>query len=224
MAPILEKKWIIPNLLPVGLTVLVSPVRSGKSWLATHVALAIASGGLVLHHIPVDQGSVLYLSLDDNKQRFEDRCACLTKGHPIPDALTLETEYSTIGCGAKERLREYLLGHSDARLIVVDSYRKIRRLVEHQIEDDRDGYNDDFEDSRSLRDIALDFGIAILLVHHAGKNSNPEIGGMMGLAANCDAMMALERTRGCPQATLHISSADEIEQNFMLNGNYQLSA
>ena len=41
-------KWIVPGILPEGLTLLAGKPKLGKSWLALDIAVAVASGGSVL--------------------------------------------------------------------------------------------------------------------------------------------------------------------------------
>jgi len=67
-----EPVWAIPNLLPVGLTILAGRPKVGKSWLTLQIALAVASGGHALGE-PVEQGPVLCLFLEDPPRRLKER-------------------------------------------------------------------------------------------------------------------------------------------------------
>ena len=40
--------WVVPGVLPEGLTILAGKPKLGKSWLALDMALAVAGGGSVL--------------------------------------------------------------------------------------------------------------------------------------------------------------------------------
>jgi len=53
-------KWIVPDLIPEGLTLFAGKPKLGKSWLALQLGLGIATGGEVLGR-PVEQGSVSML-------------------------------------------------------------------------------------------------------------------------------------------------------------------
>src|SRR5258708_19570344 len=66
-------KWAIPGILPEGLTLLCGKPKMGKSWLVLGFALGIACGGYVLGKVNVEQGYVLYLSLEDNERRLQRR-------------------------------------------------------------------------------------------------------------------------------------------------------
>ena len=54
-----EPKCVVKDLLPEGLDLLCGKPKLGKSWLALNIALAIASGGIALGSIQVEQGQVL---------------------------------------------------------------------------------------------------------------------------------------------------------------------
>ena len=64
--------WIVPDYIPVGLTILAARPKTGKSYLALQISQAKAAGGIVLDK-QVQQGRVLYLALEDNEIRLQER-------------------------------------------------------------------------------------------------------------------------------------------------------
>src|SRR5690606_31549735 len=56
--------WIVQNVMPEGLTMLAGKPKTGKSFLAVNVSVAVACGGKALGHLNVEQGRVLYVNLD----------------------------------------------------------------------------------------------------------------------------------------------------------------
>jgi RecA-family ATPase len=64
--------FIVDGLLSPGLYVLAGAPKSGKSWLTLWLCLCIARGQPVWD-MPVTQGGALYLCLEDNKQRLQNR-------------------------------------------------------------------------------------------------------------------------------------------------------
>ena len=62
-------QWIVPGILPEGLTLLAGKPKLGKSWLALDIAVAVASGGSVLGR-ECEPGPVLCLALEDNQRRL----------------------------------------------------------------------------------------------------------------------------------------------------------
>lgn len=73
-------KWVIPGLLPVGLSLLVGSPKVGKSWFALALAVAKAQGGVALGKIKVDTGKVLYIALEDNEGRLQERIETIIGG------------------------------------------------------------------------------------------------------------------------------------------------
>jgi hypothetical protein len=67
-------KYIVDGFIAEGLTVLAGRPKVGKSWMALGLAIAVASPfGYAFGSIPVEQGDVLYLALEDNKRRLKRR-------------------------------------------------------------------------------------------------------------------------------------------------------
>ena len=73
------------------------------------------------------QGKVLYLALEDNERRLQQRLRqCLQDKQGIPADLYLDTECPRLGtCGA-EAIREWVDLTENARMVIVDAFTKIR--------------------------------------------------------------------------------------------------
>ncbi len=92
-------RWAVPGILPEGLSLLAGKPKLGKSWLALGLAVAKASGGVALGKIPVDQGEVLYLALEDNRRRLQNRLRKVLDGSPPPEGLHIATEWARVDEG-----------------------------------------------------------------------------------------------------------------------------
>jgi RecA-family ATPase len=64
--------WILPGFIPTGLTILAGRPKVGKSWFILQIAQAVQAGGRVFG-VPIPQGRVLYLALEDNERRLKER-------------------------------------------------------------------------------------------------------------------------------------------------------
>ncbi|MEW6381016.1 MAG: AAA family ATPase, partial [bacterium] len=103
-------QWIIPGLLPQGLTVLAGKPKVGKSWLSLHWGLGVAYGGKVLSSVDVPQADVLYLALEDSDRRLRERIGKLTCGSAVPSNLYYCTEWPCLPLAAIE-LTDWLTDH-----------------------------------------------------------------------------------------------------------------
>lgn len=98
--------WTVPNLIPVGLSILAGRPKVGKSWLGLQIAIAVAAGGVTLGQ-QAAQGPVLYLALEDGPRRLKERLATQYAGQAtLP--ITFETEWKPFASGGFPDLRNEL--------------------------------------------------------------------------------------------------------------------
>jgi len=114
-----DPRWIVPDILPVGLASLAGRPKLGKSWLALQLAIAVASGGRFLDE-EVESGPVLYLALEDSPRRLKKRLEMLEAEGGIP--LRFETEWQPLDgeAGGLEDLQRRA-EKTEPRLMVVDT-------------------------------------------------------------------------------------------------------
>lgn len=200
-------KWVVPDVLPEGVTVLAGKPKLGKSWLAMAVGVAVASGGVALGTKPVERGEVLYMALEDNRRRLQKRLAKLSPGD-TPDGLNFATDWPRMDEGGAAGLERWLREHPDARLVVVDILKKVRPGTSPN----KSVYESDYEAMEAMQRLAGEYGVAILVVHHLRKMaaSDPldEISGSTGLSGGADGLLVLRRDRGKADATLHVDGRD----------------
>jgi hypothetical protein len=222
---ILEKEyppleWIIPGVLPEGLTMLFSRPKVGKSMVALALGLRMA----LRMHGGVD-GEVGFLSLDDRtERRLQTRMRDLLQGMELKrgrmyfcfDALRLDQ-------GLLQQLEWTMEDHPRLKLLVVDVYMSVKPKSKGG--KDRDIMLGDYEALEPLREFARRHHIAVLLLHHsrkpkAGADAGDfldEIGGSTGLPAACDTIWKLERARGGYKMSLHQTGRDVLDGTLHLS-------
>ena len=118
-------KFIVDKLLSVGLNILASPPKYGKSWMVLALCLAVASGGRFLGHM-TNQCGCLYLALEDSQRRLKTRMNKLLAGKTAPRGFYFATMASPIDNGLFDELEDFLKKHPDTGLIVVDTLQRVR--------------------------------------------------------------------------------------------------
>lgn len=200
-------RWVVPDVLPEGLSLLVGKPKKGKSWMALGMCEAVAVGGVALGTRRVEQGDTLYLALEDNKKRLQKRLKKILNGRAAPERMHLHIEWPRLEEGGAELLDEWLTEHPGARLVVVDTLAKIRKPVRGQ-----NVYSEDYAALEQLLPLAAKHGVAIVVVHHLRKMaaSDPldEISSSTGLTAGVDGFLILRRTPGSKGPTLYVDGRD----------------
>jgi hypothetical protein len=200
-------RWVVPDVLPEGLSLLAGKPKKGKSWMALGMCEAVAAGGVAFGTRRVEQGDTLYLALEDNRKRLQKRLKKVLNGEPAPDRMHLHTEWPRLDEGGAEQLDEWLTNHPDARLVVIDTLAKIRRPASGA-----NFYGEDYAALEKLLPLAAKHGVAIVVIHHLRKMaaSDPmdEISSSTGLTAGVDGFLILRRTPGSKGPTLFVDGRD----------------
>jgi len=213
-----EPVWVVPGILPEGLSILAGPPKVGKSWLALSVSLAVAHGGTALGSIDVDPGSVIYLGLEDTLRRLQNRLKMLSEdGVPFPENLFFRTEAPRTDEGLLDLLNVSLDQKTDCRLIVIDTLARIRPPRRQGA----DVYLGDSVFAASLQKIASERSLGLTAVHHTRKAQADdfveEVSGSFGLTGTADTVLLLRRSRSEATATLHITGRDIDERDLALD-------
>lgn len=207
-----EPKWAVPGIVPEGVTLLGGKPKMGKSWLALGLCIAVATGGYAFGKKRVEQGTCLYLALEDNNRRLQTRLRKLLRVETSLDRLHIATEWSPLDKGGDVELRAWLEGHPDTRLVVIDTLKKVRPKTSGQ----RNVYDVDYEALEPLLPLAAQHGLAIIVVHHLRQMpaADPldEISGSTGLTGVVDGVLVLKRDRGEADACLYATGRDIEEE------------
>lgn len=205
-------RWILPDLIPAGLTLLSGAPKLGKSWLAQDLSLTVANGDVIFNNYQVDPGAVLYLALEDNYRRLQNRQRRLLGFTPAPENLVYGTKWPRIGSGCVEALRAEIEAR-DLRLIIIDTLAMIRPLAN---EGKDNPYQADYIVGEVLRDLTNEYNIGILILHHTNKqdytSAFDKISGTTGLQGTFDNLLVL-RTEVKEKVKKRIEDEDEDEMD-----------
>lgn len=210
-------RWAIPGLVPTGLSILAGRPKLGKSWLGLGWGIDVSAGiGALGGKMPKSQGEVLYMALEDGAQRMQERLAMMLGDKRPPDDLNIVTEWSRTNEGGIEDLSTWLETHPGARLVVVDTFKRIRPKEKGN----QRLYDLDYDAIAPLAALARDRRVAIVVVFHTRKGDSPDplemVSGTLGLSGAADAVMVLRRERGQADASLFVTGRDVEEQDLAL--------
>jgi hypothetical protein len=206
--------YVVPGLIPEGLTLLVGAPKIGKSWLSLAIALAAASGGYALGHVEVGQPRpVLLLALEDGDSRLQDRIRKLIPGESIPPLLNYMT-----------RIRPGMLAPTRS----LASHHRPRRATRdpgHSRQDPASGnergdrYQRHYKVASRLKEICDNRpGMALTGLHHyrkaAAEDFVESVSGTNGLAGGADTIVVISRPRNETQGLLKVTGRDVVEGEY----------
>lgn len=208
-------KAIIKDLLYPGLYIFAGAPKTGKSFLMAQLAYHIAQGQK-LWNFDTQQGSVLYLALEDKFYRLQQRLVRMLDMEVSPK-LHMAVSAQGLEEGLEAQLASFIEKHPDIRLVIIDTLQKIRGANDEKI-----NYARDYNTSSKLKAIADRHGICLIVVHHTRKQQADDsfemISGSNGLFAAADGGIILRKDkRVADKATLEFSGRDHADQLLSLN-------
>ncbi len=205
---------IIGGLLYSGAYILAGAPKVGKSFLVAQLAYHI-SMGQALWNYEVHKGTVLYLALEDDYQRLQERMFRMF-GVEGTDNFHFAVYAKQIGNGLDEQLEKFMREYPDTKLIIIDTLQKIREAG-----GDAYSYANDYDIVGQMKKFADRHGICLLLVHHTRKQPAGDkfemISGTTGLLGCADGAFLLQKeNRTDLNATLDIVGRDQPDQRLYL--------
>jgi len=213
-----EPAWVVPGILPEGLCLFSARPKKGKTWWSLNISVAKATGGCALNKqdLRLEQGKVLYLALEDKLRRAQKRLKTIMGDAPFPEDLILAETWPRLDKGGLEALRDFLKDHDDCKMVVVDSFAKIKPVRPKN----SDPYEFDMAWGGLLQSLAQERQVCILLIYHnlksEGEDPLDDVIGSTGLTGAVDAVLILRRGRGQADGTLLVTGRDVEEQELAL--------
>jgi hypothetical protein len=187
-------QYAIDGYIAEGLTILAGKPKIGKSWMAVDFAMAIARGGVALGSIPCEQGTVLYCALEDNQRRLKRRMRKLYGDERNwPKSFHFATQLKRLDGGGLEDLRDWILAHSPA-LLIIDTLICVKPTSRR---DAKGAYDADYAAMSPLQQLAGELGVCIVVIHHLRKMMGDDpldmVSGTTGLTGAVDTILILSR-------------------------------
>jgi hypothetical protein len=199
-----EPRWIVPGLIPEGLTFLGGRPKIGKSWLVIQLSHAKGSQAGMFLGMQVEHGGVLFLAYEDSPRRLKSRL--IAQGFPRETLVTFETNFPRFPDGFAEL--EIAVASGDYQLIIIDTLSRAAGKY------DQLDMMEMTELTSALHNLTKTSGVSILVVDHfskvSGENSNPvdDLFGSTGKAAVADTIIGLYRDRRKRETLLRVIGRD----------------
>lgn len=219
-----ETRWIIPDLLPEGLSILAARPKIGKSWLALSICCAVGTGGRVLGR-NVPRGRALYLALEDSPARLQSR---MRKQHwPTGAAVEFELDWAPFVNGDGVEQLEARIDSAGYTFVAIDVISRLTRCTSTTQKEQIPGVLD------ALQHLALDHHLSLLAIEHHRKPSAmaadviDDVMGETVKTANADVILGIYRERVQREAHLKTTGRDVDELDLLINfdaetGTWQL--
>lgn len=212
-----EPDWVVPGIIPIGLTALGGRPKIGKSFLGIDLAISKSVGRSFLGK-DLSPGKVLYLALEDRPRRIKERLTLLNAPDNAP--VQFEFVYPNLMQTGLQILNRMILEEKYS-LVVIDTLSRVMGRL------DQDDIREMSEVFCSLQTIAQNLEISIIGIdHHRKPNGSvhdpiDDLLGSTGKSAPLDTVLGLYRDRGQHDAKLMVVGRDVDDQDFKLVWNRQ---
>lgn len=153
-------RFSVEKILPNGLFILAGSPKIGKSWLSLDLCRAVATGGKLWEYSAI-QGDVLYLALEDNYNRLQNRLKQMEAEAQDISRLHMATASFGIQDGLLEQIHNFVTANPNTNLVAIDTLEHIRNG-----EQTSNLYACDYRDMNRLREITNKHSLTLLLIHY----------------------------------------------------------
>lgn len=211
------KPPIIDHFLYPGTYLFVGAPKVGKSFMMAQIAYHVSSGTPMWNY-SVRKGTVLYLALEDDYRRLQERLYRMFGTETTPD-LFFSVASKSLNEGLLDQLDTFMHEHPETSVVIIDTLQKVR-----EAEGDTYSYARDYDIIAGLKAFADRTGICLILVHHTRKQKSDDnfdrISGTNGLLGAADgAFIMYKNKRSDGDATIEVSGRDQPDKKFMLSRN-----
>ena len=211
------KPPIIDHFLYPGTYLFVGAPKVGKSFMMAQIAYHVSSGTPMWNY-SVRKGTVLYLALEDDYRRLQERLYRMFGTETTSD-LFFSVASKSLNEGLLDQLDTFMHEHPETSLVIIDTLQKVR-----EAESDTYSYARDYDNIAGLKAFVDRTGICLILVHHTRKQKSDDsfdrISGTNGLLGAADgAFIMYKNKRSDGDATIEVSGRDQPDKKYMHTRN-----
>lgn len=210
-----NRRPIVKGMIYAGAYLFVGAPKIGKSYFMMQLAYHV-SMGIPLWGYEVKKATVLYLALEDDNRRIQQRLYQMFGVQDVSDNLFFSTEKIALSGQLENEIELFLKEHKETGLIIIDTLQKVRGNGSDTL-----SYAKDYETVGKLKEIADRNDVCIMVVHHTRKQQSEDafdmISGTNGLMGAADCSMILHKEkRTSNKAILDITGRDQTDQRIYL--------
>lgn len=203
-------KWVVPNYIPEGCTILAGKPKVHKSFFALCTCLAAAKGQTFIEQACPRRGA-WYLALEDNERRMKGRME-LMHVKDWPDNVVLDYEMKPLDAGGLDELELALTDHPWIQIVFIDTLAKIQgRPLKNETP-----YQHDYRTVAAIAAVARRTGVAIVVVHHVRKQETNDVFdavlGTMGLTGAADTIIVVTNVDHGKRFSVRGRDVEEIDK------------
>lgn len=207
-----RKPDLVEGIIPHGLTAIAGRPKAGKSALILQMGLAISGMMTTVLNERCAKGRVLYLALEENRRRLQDRVYLMLgrdgadeQLNPFPwadtfDYVTADDQWPDWPHGGLDLLTEYVKEHPETTVVMIDSAPLFRGPIPKQ-----GGYDVDYAFTNALANWVNTTGVSLVVTWHTTKSKMTDdlesdplamLQNTTGVAAGLDTGIVMARKDG----------------------------
>lgn len=199
-----EIRWLIKDFLASsGFFLLSAKPKTGKTFLALQMAVAVATGKPFLDHFETEKGKVLYVITQGGKRLMKDRILKVENGTKL-DNMFYQTALNPLENGGYEELTNFIEMAKNPKLIVLDMITGLLPNHKHS------NYAAWQATTDRLNDFTLKNDICLLGVYHSKKGETDSEDffedsiGSTGINAGISGGLMLRNTRNKNESVIQM--------------------
>lgn len=202
---------VVENMICQGVTIFAGAPKIGKSWKCLDICISVCNGKTVLG-FKTNKCDCSYFALEDSWYRLQNRLKKILGDENVPENFHLQINCSTLDNGLIEELENHLKKFPNVKLIIIDTFQKIRGSQSGK----SDMYSNDYKEVSKIKSFADKHKICIVLVHHLKKGKEDDvfekINGSNGIAGAADTSIVLSKIKDKKEVLFSIQGRD-VESN-----------
>ena len=210
--------YLVDKIIPdSGLIVFAGNPKSGKTFFAIQLALAIANGKSFLDY-STTKGFVSCHFFEDNMDRLKRRLDSMKINKEEYENVLINHQRISINNGLINKMGNELLLYPDIKLFIIDTLQDAKGAGGKG-----NSYENDQLRLAPLQDFAMKNKVAVFCIHHLKKSKKDmdddiqRLSGSMAISGAADLIMQLKKERGKTSAELSVEGRDIEYQSLMID-------